>query len=171
MNAAQPRPADPGPSSRGGSLTVAVREAARFDWREVDVAAGLLAAIPVAAVLAIGSIAWSAVAGVTMGAGAMLIGVAWRVAGGRPPLAVLATDAAIMALSTFVGCVTGSSSWLHLAVLAVWSLAGGLLVALGNRGGVIGTQAIIAFVVFGRFSQPAGASLGLAGLVLAGGWA
>ncbi|HUA05152.1 MAG TPA: FUSC family protein [Solirubrobacteraceae bacterium] len=148
-----------------------MRDAARFDRREVDVAAGLLAAIPVAAVLAIGSIAWSAVAGVTMGAGAMLIGVAWRVGGGRPPLAVLATDAAIMSLSTFVGCVTGSSAWLHLVVLVVWSLAGGLLVALGNRGGVIGTQALIAFVVFGRFSQPADAALALAGLVLAGGWA
>ncbi len=169
MNATKGRRADPGPSSHGGPLTLAVRDAARFDRREVDVAAGLLAAIPVAAVLAIGTIAWSAVAGVTMGAGAMLVGVAWRVAGGRPPLAVLATDAVVMALSTFVGCVTGSVSWLHFVLLAVWSLTGGLLVALGNRGGVVGTQAIIAFVVFGRFSQPADASLGLAGLVLAGG--
>ena len=151
-------------------MTVAVREAARFDRREIDPAAGLLAAIPVAAVLAIGTIAWSPVAGVTMGAGAMLVGVAWRVGGGRPPLAVLATDAAVMALSTFVGCVTGSLPWLHLAVLFVWALIGGLLMALGNRGGVVGTQAVIAFVVFGRFSQPADASLGLAGLVLAGGW-
>ena len=171
MNATKPRRADPEPTSRGGPLAVAVRDAVRFDRSEIDIASGLLAAIPVAAVLAIGTIAWSAVAGVTMGAGAMLVGVAWRVGGGRPPLAVLATDAAIMALSTFVGCVTGSVSWLHLAVLVVWSLAGGLLVALGNRGGVVGTQAIIAFVVFGRFSQPADAALGLAGLVLAGGGA
>ena len=171
MNATKQRRADPGPSSRGGSLTIAVRDAARFDRREIDVTAGLLAAVPVAAVLAIGSIAWSAVAGVTMGAGAMLVGVAWRVAGGRPPIAVLATDAAVMAVSTFVGSVTGSVSWLHFALLAVWSLGGGVLVALGNRGGVVGTQAIIAFVVFGRFSQPADAALGLAGLVLAGGLA
>ena len=62
-----------------------------------------------------------------------------------------------MAISTFVGCVTGSIVWLHFGLLAVWALAGGLLVALGNRGGVIGTQAMIAFVVFGRFSQPAAA--------------
>ena len=163
-----PRP-DNGSSPPSAALSVAMRDALRFDRREIDPTAGLLAAIPVAAVLAIGTIAWSAVAGVTMGAGAMLVGVAWRVGGGRAPIAVLAIDAAVMSLSTFVGCVTGSVSWLHLGVLFVWSLMGGLLVSLGNRGGAVGTQAIIAFVVFGRFSQPADASLGLAGLVLAGG--
>jgi uncharacterized membrane protein YccC len=152
-----------------------VREAARFDRRAVSVRAGLLAAIPVAAVLTLGTVGWSAVAGVTMGAGAMLVGIAWRIGipahPGRPPLALLATDAAVMSLATFVGAVTGSESWLHLGVLCAGALIAGLLVSLGNRGGVIGTQALIAAVVFGRFSQPAAASAGLAGLVLAGGLA
>ncbi len=119
--------------------------------------------------LALGTITWSAVAGVTMGAGAMLVGIAWRVQGGRPPLAVMATDALVMSLSTFVGSLTGSLPWLHFGLLCLWCLVGGLLVGLGNRGGVVGTQALIAFVVFGRFSQPAGASAGVAWLVLAGG--
>jgi uncharacterized membrane protein YccC len=152
-----------------GSLAVAIRQAGRFDRRAVSVTGGLLAAIPVVAVLAIGTVAWSAVAGVTMGAGAMLIGIAWRIRGGRPPLAVLTIDAMVMSLSTFVGSVTGSHHWLHLAVLVVWALMGGLLVALGNGGGVIGNQAVLAAVVFGRFSEPPGAAAGLAGLILAGG--
>jgi uncharacterized membrane protein YccC len=156
-------------ASEPGALTVAVRQAAQFDRAAISIQAGLLAAIPVAAVLAIGTAAWSAVAGVTMGTGAMLVGIAWRVGGGRPPLRVLSIDAALMSISTFVGCATGSIEWLHLGILFVWSLMGGLLVSLGNRGGAVGTQAIIAFVVFGRFSQPAAASLGLAALVLAGG--
>ncbi|MBV9413653.1 MAG: FUSC family protein [Solirubrobacterales bacterium] len=122
------------------------------------------------AVLAIGTAAWDPVAGVTMGAGAMLVGTAWRIRGGRPPLTLLATDAFVMALSTFVGCVTGSIGWLHLVVVGIWALMAGLLVSLGNSGGVVGTQAVIAVVVFGRFSQPAAASAALAGLVLAGGW-
>jgi uncharacterized membrane protein YccC len=152
-----------------GSLVAAVRAAARFDRGAVSAQAGLQAAIPVVAVLTLGTVAWSAVAGVTMGAGAMLVGIAWRVRGGRPPLGLLAADALAMSVSTFVGCVTGSLPWLHFALLCVWTLTGGLLVGLGNRGGVIGNQAIIAFLVFGRFSQPAAASAGLAGLVLAGG--
>jgi uncharacterized membrane protein YccC len=153
------------------ALTLAVREAARFDRGAVSAWAGLLAAIPVVAVLGGAIAAGDPVAGVTMGAGAMLVGTAWRTGGGRPPLAVMATDAALMAISTFVGCVTGSASWVHLAVLCVWSLMGGLLVGVGNRGAVVGTQAIIAVVVFGRFSEPAPAALGLAGFVFAGGCA
>ena len=158
-------------SPRPAALTVAVRDAAHFDRSLVSVSGGLLAAIPVVSVLAGGLAIGQPVAGVTMGAGAMLVGIAWRVNGGRPPLALMATDASVMAISTFVGCVTGAQTWLHLALLCAWSFAAGLLVVVGNRGGAVGTQAIIAFVVFGRFSQPAAQALGLATLVLAGGGA
>jgi uncharacterized membrane protein YccC len=149
----------------------AVRAAARFDRSFVSFSAGLLAAIPVVTVLGVGIALGDPVPAVTMGAGAMLVGIAWRVTGGRPPLAVMAVDACIMALSTFVGCVTGSVLWVHVLVLCLWSLTGGLLVGVGNRGGVVGNQAIIAVVVFGRFSQPPAEAVGLAGLVLTGGLA
>ncbi|HTU97915.1 MAG TPA: FUSC family membrane protein, partial [Solirubrobacteraceae bacterium] len=153
------------------AVSRAVREAARFDRKLVSFDAGLLAAAPVVLVLTIGIAIGKPVWGVTMGAGAMLVGIAWRVSGGRPPLALMATDAAGMALSTFVGSVTGSVTWVHVVVLCFWGLIAGLLVAVGNRGGVIGTQSIIALVVFGRFAQPADQALGLATLVLAGGLA
>lgn len=159
------------PSSEPAALTVAVRQAARFDRQLVSVAAGLLAAIPVMVLFGAGIAARDPVTAATMGAGAMLVGVAWRTGGGRPPLAMMAADAMVMATATFVGSVTGSVAWIHLVVLCVWSLLAGLLVAVGNRGAVVGTQAIIAAVVFGRFSQPASGALGLAGLVLAGGLA
>jgi uncharacterized membrane protein YccC len=149
----------------------AVLEATRFDRKLVSFDAGLLAAIPVVAVLTFGIAVGKPVWGVTMGAGAMLVGIAWRVSGGRPPLALMATDAVAMAISTFVGSVTGSVTWLHVLVLCLWGLMAGLLVAVGNRGGAVGTQSIIALVVFGRFSQPAAQALGLATLVLAGGHA
>ena len=89
-------------------VSAAVREAARFDRDLVSVRAGLLAAIPVVAVLGGGLAANDPVAGVTMGAGAMLVGIAWRSGGGRPPLALMATDAVVMGAATFVGSVTGS---------------------------------------------------------------
>ncbi len=153
------------------AVTRAVREAGRFDRKLVSFDAGLLAAIPVVGVLTFGIVIDKPVWGVTMGAGAMLVGIAWRVSGGRPPLALMATDAAGMAVSTFVGSVTGSQTWLHVIVLCLWGLMAGLLVAVGNRGGVVGTQSIIALVVFGRFAQPADQALGLATLVFAGGMA
>jgi hypothetical protein len=49
------------------------------------------------------------------------------------------------------------------------ALVGGLLVAVGNRGGAIGNQMVIAALVFGRFPEPLGQAAGLAGLVASGG--
>jgi uncharacterized membrane protein YccC len=155
--------------STTSSLTTAVRQAGRFDRRAVAWRSGLLAAIPVVAVLGIPIAAGDPVTGAVMGAGAMLVGIAWRVQGGRPPLGVMGADALLMAIATFLGCVSGSVLWVHLIVLGVVSLVGGMLVGVGNRGGVIGNQAIIAAVVFGRFPEPVGQAAGLAGLVLAGG--
>jgi uncharacterized membrane protein YccC len=143
----------------------------RFDRSAVSPSGGLIAAIPVTAVFGGAIAAGDPVAAATMGAGAMLVGIAWRVAGGAPPIALLTFDALLMALATFLGSASGALPWLHLIVVFAWSLATGLLVALGRRGAVLGTQAIIGLVVFGRFSQPLPGALGLAGLVLAGGLA
>jgi hypothetical protein len=151
------------------ALGRAVRAAARFDRRAVSIPAGLLAAIPVVALLGGGLAFLNPPGAVTMGAGAMLVGIAWRTSGGRPPLALMATDSVLMALSTFVGSATGGHHWVHLALLCLWALVGGSLVAAGQRGGVLGTQAILAVIVFGRFSEPPAQALGLAGYVLAGG--
>jgi uncharacterized membrane protein YccC len=151
------------------SLTTAVRQAGRFDRRAVSWRGGLMAAIPVVAALGIPLAAGDPVAGATMGAGAMLVGIAWRVRGGRPPLGVMTADALLMGFATFAGSVSGGVLWVHLIVLAALSLAGGMLVGVGNRGAVLGNQAIIAAVVFGRFYEPVAQAAALAGLVLAGG--
>jgi len=147
----------------------AVRQAGRIDRSAVSLRDGLVAAIPVVALLATGTAVGDRVAAVTMGAGAMLVGVAWRAGGGRPPLGTMATTTAVMGLSTFAGAATGQYAGLHFAVVAGWSFVAGLLVALGPRGGTVGLQAIIAIIVFGRFPQPLPAAAGLAGLVVAGG--
>jgi uncharacterized membrane protein YccC len=165
----------PAPTPRGqdhdepSAVALAVRQAARFDRSAISLRAGMVAAIPVVGVLAAGTLAGDTVAAVTAGAGAMLVGIAWRSTGGMPPVATMAVDAAFMGLSTFAGSASGRVVWLHLALLVLWSLAGGLIVAIGRRTAAVGTQAIIAFIVFGRFSQPIAGAAELAGLVLAGG--
>jgi uncharacterized membrane protein YccC len=165
----------PAPDSRGegggalSAVALAVRNAARFDRSAISLRAGLIAALPVVGVLAAGTLAGDKVAAVTMGAGAMLVGIAWRAGGGLPPVATMATDAAVMGISTFAGAASGRVGWLHFVLLAVWACSAGVIVAVGRRTAVVGTQAVIAFVVFGRFSQPVPAAAGLGALVLAGG--
>jgi uncharacterized membrane protein YccC len=155
--------------AQSSPLTTAVRAAARFDRSAISPAAGLLAGIPVFALLGGLIAAGEPVAAVTSTVGAMLVGIAWRIAGGRPPLVAMATDAVLMGLATLVGCITGHILWLHLIVLAVWAFGGGLLVGASRQAGIVGFQSILAVVVFGRFSEPIGPALGIAGLVAAGG--
>jgi hypothetical protein len=121
--------------------------------------------------MALGTIIDQPVAAVTLGVGAMLVGVAWRSGEGptTPPLGTMVAAALMLALSTVVGTVTGRWDWLHLGVLFVFCLIAGLATAIGRRGAVVGTQTLIAFIVFGRFPESVPGGLRLASLVLAGG--
>jgi uncharacterized membrane protein YccC len=175
MRLSTPAHATSGPPAASGghlgAIGAAVRDAVRFDRRAVSLAGGLIAAVPVTAIFGIAIAAGDPVVAATMGAGSMLVAVAWRVGGGPPPLALLTVDAVLLALATVLGSVTGSRPALHIVVLFAWTLVVGLLVALGRRGAVVATQSVIGAVVFGRFAEPLSGALGLAGLVLAGGLA
>ncbi len=155
------------------AATHAVRAVADVDRAGVSLRAGAIAAIPVAGVLAVGTLAGQPIAAVTMGAGAMLSGVAWRGGGGplAPPIGTMVAAAFGLTVATLAGTLSGRLPWLHLVLLALVCLGAGLLNALGRRGGVVGVQTVIAFVVFGRFSEGPAGALTLAGLVLAGGTA
>jgi hypothetical protein len=156
-------------STPTSTLSTAAREAIQFNRAAISPTGGALAAIPVVALLGGLIAAGQPVAGITTAVGAMFVGIAWRVNGGRPPFAVMATDAALMAVATLAGCLTGQILWVHLVVLAAFSLVGGLLVGLGRQAGIVGFQSILAVVVFGRFTEPIGPAAGIAGLVAAGG--
>jgi uncharacterized membrane protein YccC len=148
----------------------AVRQAAVVERGGVSLRAGVVAAIPVAGMLALGTAVGSPTAAVTMGVGAMLVGVAWRAGGPLvPPIGTMTAAAAALAIASLCGSLTGRWPWLHLTVLALFCLIAGAATALGRRGTVPGTQALIAFIVFGRFPEPLGTALAGAGLVLAGG--
>lgn len=151
------------------TLTAAARDAVQFNRSAIAPTAGALATVPIVALLGILIAFGQPVAGVTAAVGAMFVGIAWRVNGGSPPFAVMATDAVTMGLATLAGCLTGHVVWVHLVVLALFSLGGGLLVGVDRQAGIVGFQAILAVVVFGRFTEPIGPAAGIAGLVTAGG--
>lgn len=105
-----------------------------------------------------------------MAIGAMLCGVAWRAGDGPlvPPIATMIGAAFALALSTMIGQLTGQWTWLHLLALCTVCLTAGCLTVIGRPGNLIGTQSLIAFIVFGRVPAGFGAALGSAGLVAAG---
>jgi uncharacterized membrane protein YccC len=162
-------------SAAGRSLAVgqAFRQAGQFDRAKVSARAGLIAAFPVAAMLALGTAAGSPPAAVAMGIGAMLSGVAWRAGDGPvvPPLGTMLGASLALATTAFAGMLSGRWPWLHLLLLVLFCLIAGLAACLGRRGIVVGTQSLIGFIVFGRFPENLGHAAALTGLVLAGGGA
>jgi uncharacterized membrane protein YccC len=166
--------AGPG-SAPGRSLAVgrAFLEAGQFDRARLSLRAGLIAAVPVAAMLALGTAAGSPPAAVAMGVGAMLSGVAWRAGDGPvvPPLGTMLGASLALGTTAFAGMLSGRWPWLHLLLLVIFCLIAGLAACLGRRGVVVGTQSLIGFIVFGRFPEDLGQAAALTGLVVGGGLA
>jgi uncharacterized membrane protein YccC len=162
-----------GPRSATARLAVgqAFREAGRFDRAKISAPAGVVAAIPVAAMMALGTAVGSPAAAVTMGVGAMLSGIAWRAGDGPvvPPLGTMIGASLALGTTAFAGMLSGRWPWLHLLLLVIFCLIAGTAACLGRRGIVVGTQSLIGFIVFGRFPENLPHAAALTGLVLLGG--
>lgn len=154
--------------TRPRTLTRTVRNAVAFDAAGLSPVAGLRAAGGLTAALLIGLAAGGPAAAVIAASGALVIGIVSLTGGVRPPLMTMTMTALAQANSIFVGSATGQIWELHVALMVVWAFAAGLMVALGQGATTVGLQAIVAFVVFGRFSQSPASALQMAGIALGG---
>ncbi len=134
-------------------------------WQPV---AALRAAIGVTVPLVVGLATGQLTYGVIAAAGALPSGVAGYTGVRARWTLVLATTAG-MTVATFVGSVTAGHTVARVLVLIGVGFFAGLVVTLGRSASLIGTQALIGLTVFGRFPSSAGAAVGHAGLVAAGG--
>jgi uncharacterized membrane protein YccC len=138
------------------------------DLRLLTPVAGAITALPVVAVFVFGLTIGNTRAAISMAVGANLVAIVSLVGAPRLSIGLAVSDALVMGLSVFVGSATGPYPWLHSVVLIPWCFAAGMLVAFGKTQGAIGTQAIIAFIVLGRFSGTPIDALGLGALVTVG---
>jgi uncharacterized membrane protein YccC len=122
--------------------------------------------IPLAVGLAVGE----ARIAVLVAVGALIAGVVSMTAPVGVPFGRMVGAGLTMAVSTFVGSVTGAHHLISLGVAAVWGLFAGALVAGGPGTTAIGVQSVTGLVVTGRFPLPAekAAMLGVWVLVGAG---
>ncbi len=140
----------------------------RVDLRLVTPVTGAITALPLVGVFVLGLALGSTRAAISMAVGANLIAIVSLVGAPRLSIGLALCDALAMGLSVFLGSATGPYPWLHSVVLIPWCFASGMLVAFGKTQATIGTQAIIAFVVLGRFSGTPINALYLGLLVIAG---
>ncbi|MDE3065515.1 MAG: FUSC family protein [Acidobacteriota bacterium] len=158
------------PPARGRASTTrsVLREAFRFESGLVAPVVGLVTALPVVAVFVVGLAAFSPREAVSMAVGADLLAIASLVGAPRLSLPLAALDAVGMAAAVVIGVATTSATWLHVLLLVPLCAGAGFLTVFGITQGVIGTQAIIAYVVLGRFAGSFTTALHLGLLVLVG---
>ena len=137
-----------------GALKAPLSEVMRFvPSAFAPLPAARVAAATVVA-LSIGFVAGSSAAAGTMAAGALLTGIPTVVAPRRISIAGVLAITAAMALSVFVGSATGELGWVHTAFLIPWCFAAGLLMGQPAAAMSVGSQAVAAMIVFGRFAEP-----------------
>ena len=151
-------------------LPTAIVRALAFDRNGLAPAAAIRSALGVTAPLVLGAAAGHPADGAIAAAGALPVGVAAMSSElPAPPIALLLTTTAGMALSTFVGSLCAGHAAAVVVTLAVWGFVAGLLVALGRAATIVGVQAVVGLIVFGRYPGGVDTSALHALAVLAGG--
>src|SRR6059058_3789792 len=107
--------------------------------------------------------------GAQAAAGALPVGVAAMTGSFGPPTGLMVATTAGMALSTFVGSLVAGHPVVMVPTLALWGFVAGLMVTFGRAATVVGVQAVVGFVVFGRYPGGVAVSAAHASWVLAGG--
>ena len=151
-----------------GAARVALRDSFRVDLTLVAPIVGAITTAPVVAIFVVGLILGGARQAVPLALGALLIGIISLVGAPRLSIHLATLSALTIATSVFVGVLTGAVPWLHTLLLLPWCFAAGLLVAIGQTQAAIGTQAVVAYLILGRFAGSISDAWHLASLVLFG---
>lgn len=124
----------------------------KLDLSLLTPVAGAITVLPLVAVFAITLSMTSAPNAIATAIGANLIAVVSLVGAPRLSIRLAVVDALALGISVFVGMLTSPIEWLHIAVLVPWCFVAGMMVVFGLTQATVGSQAIIAFVVLGRFA-------------------
>ena len=134
------------------STRQALMSAVEINLRSLAPVTGIITAVPVVVVFALGMVAHNPRAAISLAVGANLVAVVSLVGAPKLPLRLAVLDALGLGLSVFVGTLTSSQPWLHTLLLVPACFLAGMAVVIGQTQSVLGTQALVAYVVLGRFT-------------------
>ena len=120
--------------------------------RSLAPVSGVITAIPVVLVFALGLSLHNPRGAISMAVGANLVAIVSLVGAPKLPLRLAVLDALGLGVSVFLGTLTSGHPWLHTILLVPLSFAAGMAVVFGQTQAVLGSQAIVAYLVLGRFT-------------------
>jgi uncharacterized membrane protein YccC len=130
----------------------ALKNSFTIDLSLLSPIAGAITALPVALVFAIGLAFGTDTGAIAMAVGANLIAIASLVGAPRLSLRIALLDALLLSVAVFIGTLSDAHSWLHFVLLIPWCFGAGMLEVFGQTSAIVGSQAVIAYIVLGRFS-------------------
>jgi uncharacterized membrane protein YccC len=125
-----------------------VADALRANWSGLELAFAARCTAGVAIPLILSALAGAPLAGASAAYGALVTGLATRQGVYRTRAGAAFAAGLALAGSAFAGALTGPYPLVNIAVLAVWSLAFGILASLGRAATVVSVNGCVAFVVF-----------------------
>ena len=127
------------------------RAALRIDRSQVTTVAAIRGVIGFVLPLAIGVLTGHVVEGVSIAGGAATLGAVGLTYTHHARTRLLLLACVGIAISAFVGSVTGHIGWLSVLVIGIWGIGAGLLVSLGQTAMIIGLQSVIALIILSHF--------------------
>ncbi len=140
----------------------------RIDRSQLTAFQAIRSTIGIVLPLAIGVATGHVLVGVSMAGGAAILGGVGLTYTYRARTRTMLLDCLGVALSAFVGSITGPIGWLSVLVTGIWGAGAGLMVAISPSAMLIGLQSTIALIILTHFKlDPAHAAI-QAALMFAG---
>lgn len=131
-----------------------LKQAFRLDTNSLATGAALRAAVGILALLVLGIATGHASDGVAAAGGAVGMGTVSLSGTYRAKMHIMLPAALALAVSAFVGMLTGPIGWLFVVIAALWGFAGGILSCLGLGGMTVGLMAGAMVIVFSHIALP-----------------
>ena len=126
--------------------------ALRFDRSQVTAVPAIRSTIVYVLPLAIGVATHHVVEGVSIAGGAATLGAIRLASPYHARIRTLFLACIGIALSAFVGSLTGQIGWLSVLLAGIWGVGAGLLVALDLSATIVGLQSALALIILSHFA-------------------
>ncbi|HEX6481010.1 MAG TPA: FUSC family protein [Ktedonobacteraceae bacterium] len=134
------------------ALKHSLQGALHIDRSKITAGRAIRGTIPYALALAIGVGTGHVLEGVLLAGGAALLGAVGLTFTHRARARTLLLACAGIALSAFIGTITGNIVWLAILLIGIWGFGAGLLVAISQSAMVIGLQSTLALIIFSHYA-------------------
>jgi uncharacterized membrane protein YccC len=135
------------------ALKYSLQGALHIDRSKITAGKALRSIIAYALPLAIGVGTGHVVEGVLIAAGAALLGAVGLTFTHRARARTLLLACVGIALSAFIGTITGNNNLLAILLIGIWGVGAGLLVAINQQAMIIGLQSTLALIIFSHFAN------------------